>query len=221
MQNPHNFRPFSRKIWGNQEHESFQSGNGQLQLQFWMFNCWWHRIIVHRYVLCCGIFDLKKQNLDLWRIFAESLENHWRIFGESLKNLWRIFEESLENLWRIFAESFQNLCRIFGESLQNLEMLSNIWILQQFWTVSCWKLNNQRHIIVHWDRTIVCLRKESLSFSSGCLAAAAAATDQEHFRSRSGLLSASNMQMCCKRLTDSAEICRTSIILLQLVVDKR
>ena len=33
---------------------------------------------------------------------------------------------------------------------------------------SCWKLNNQRYIIVHWDRTIVCLRKESLSFSSGC-----------------------------------------------------
>ena len=52
---------------------------------------------------------------------------------------------------------------------------------------------------------LVCLRKESLIPGSLRVRHSGVLV--------SGPLSASNMQMCCKRLTDSAEICRTSIIL--------
>ena len=163
---------------------------------------------------------------NLLRIFCKILAEFWQ-------NSDKILAEPWQNFGRVLADFLQILVTILEKPWLNLDLAECLVMHVIFVQGACLNISSIlidpagnltiKGILLCTRRTIVCLRKESLSSSSGCGAAPcpAAATDQEHFRSRSGLLSASNMQMCCKRLTDSAEICRTSIILLQLVVDKR
>ena len=130
--------------------------------------------------------------------------NFLRIFCKILAEFWqnsdKILAEPWQNLGRVLADFWQILVTILEKPWLNLDILAECLVMYVIFVQghsltsmfeyfinsewSCWKLNNQRHIIVHCDRrTIVCLRKESLSSSSGCCAAPCPALPRRRHRS--------------------------------------